>query len=285
MVTIKKAAELTGVAEHTLRAWERRYGAVSAARTASGYRDYDEDDLDRIRAMRDLVEAGWAPRDAAVEAKRAASAPGAAADTADLLTAAADLDEAGVARLVDAEFARDTFETVVDGWLMPTLVLLGRAWADGRVSVAGEHLVSSVVRTRLAAAYEAAAGSTDGPPVVIGAPPGVDHELGLLAFAAAARRAGIHTVYLGAQVPPKAWRDAVEKVGARGAVSSLHRRADVARLVPVADALAGVSRIELWVGGRHQQRAPEPFRPLGHSIAAASARLAHRRSAPQRPAH
>jgi DNA-binding transcriptional MerR regulator/methylmalonyl-CoA mutase cobalamin-binding subunit len=279
MVTIKKAAELTGVAEHTLRAWERRYGVVSAARTASGYRDYDEADLDRIRLMRHLVDTGWAPRDAALEVARAGSTPTASAND-ELLGAAADLDESTVARLVDEEFARDSFETVLDEWLMPTLVQLGRAWADGRVSVAGEHLVSSVVRARLTAAYEAAADSVGGAPVVIGAPPGADHDLGLLAFAAAARRAGVHTVYLGAQVPAEAWRVAVEKIGARGAVSSLHRRADAPRLVPVAEALAGVPRIDLWVGGRHQHRAPEPFRPLGHSIAAASARIAHRRSAP-----
>ena len=278
MVTIKKAAELTGVAEHTLRAWERRYGVVSAARTASGYRDYDEADLDRIRLMRHLVESGWAPRDAAVEATRAGSVPAVSANE-ELLSAAASLDEGAVARLVDEEFARGSFETVLDEWLMPTLVQLGRAWADGRVSVAGEHLVSTVVRARLSVVYEAAAGAAGGAPVVIGAPPGADHDLGLLAFAAAARRAGVHTVYLGAQVPAEAWRVAVEKVGARGAVSSLHRRADAPRLVPVAEALADLPRVDLWVGGRHQNRAPEPFRPLGHSIAAASARIARRRPA------
>lgn len=41
MVTIKRAAELTGVPEHTLRAWERRYGLVAPARTDGGYRLYD----------------------------------------------------------------------------------------------------------------------------------------------------------------------------------------------------------------------------------------------------
>jgi DNA-binding transcriptional MerR regulator/methylmalonyl-CoA mutase cobalamin-binding subunit len=278
MVSIKKAAEVTGVSEHTLRAWERRYGLVSTARTTSGYRDYDDTDLGRIRRMRDLVEAGWAPRDAAAEVVRLGSFAESAEGQARLLAAAADLDADGVARLVEEEFARDTFETVVDRWLMPTLVLLGRAWADGTVSVAGEHLVTSIVRARLASAYEQEAGSTRGQPVLIGAPPGVDHELGLLAFATAARRAGVHTVYLGAQVPAEAWRVAVDKVRARAVVSSLHRRADAARLVPVAEALAEAPHVELWVGGRHQQQAPHPFRPLGHSIAAASARLAHRHS-------
>ena len=278
MITIKKAAELTGVPEHTLRAWERRYGVIRTTRTPSGYRVYDDDTLTRIRAMRDLVEAGWAPRDAAIESGRVGSATDDLRDHERLLAAAADLDAEGVASIVEEQFARGPFETVVDQWLMPGMVRIGRAWADGEVSVAGEHLVSSVVMRRLASAYDAAATTAIGHPVVIGAPPGVDHELGLLAFATAARRAGVATVYLGAQVPVTAWRLAVGKVGARSVVSSLHRRADAGRLAPVALALADVPGLELWVGGRHQQRAPEPFRPLGHSIAAAAARLAHRGS-------
>lgn len=278
MLTISKAAALTGVPEHTLRAWERRYDLISTSRTASGYRVYDEAAIARIRTMRALVEAGWAPRDAAVEATRATASDD-AGDVQRLLAAAADLDADTVAAVVDAQLARGPFETVVDEWLMPALVRLGRAWAESTVSVAGEHLVSTVVMRRLAATYEAA-GNPSGPAVVIGSPPGVDHELGLLAFATAARRAGVHTVYLGAQVPAESWRLAVEKVGALAAVSSLHRRRDARRLVPVVDALADVRGLRLWAGGRHQDAAPPPFRPLGHSIAAAAARLAGRRSGP-----
>lgn len=278
MLTIKKAAALTGVPEHTLRAWERRYDLISTSRTASGYRVYDEAAIARIRQMHDLVKAGWAPRDAAVEAARSVRGFTDPADSARLLAAAADLDGDAVERILDEQFARDSFETVVDEWLMPALVRLGRAWADQDVSVAGEHLVSNVIMRRLATAYESAgAPPHGGPVVVIGAPPGVEHELSLLAFATAARRAGVQTVYLGGQVPADAWRLAVRKVGASGAVTSLHRRRDAARLDPVVDALADVPGLGLWAGGRHQDLAPAPFRPLGHSIAAAAALLAGRR--------
>jgi DNA-binding transcriptional MerR regulator/methylmalonyl-CoA mutase cobalamin-binding subunit len=277
MHTIKKAAELTGVPEHTLRAWERRYRLVEPARTDAGYRLYDDRAIARIRAMRDLVEAGWSARAAAEESGRRepATLPGAASRDA-LIAAAADLDGEAIARVLDEEFARGSFESVVDEWLMPTLSQLGRGWERGEVSVAGEHLASSVVMRRLATAYEAAGRSATGPTVVVGAPPGVDHELGLLAFATAARRAGLDTVYLGAQVPADAWRVATAKVGAAHAVSSLHQRKDAARLGPVSDALAGLPGLTLWVGGRHQGLAPEPWQPLGHSIAAAAARLTGR---------
>ncbi len=275
MHTIKKAAELTGVPEHTLRAWERRYQLVEPSRTESGYRLYDDVAIARIRAMRDLVSAGWSPRAAAEESQRREPPTWAgAASRAALIAAAADLDGDTIARVLDEEFARGSFETVVDDWLMPSLSQLGRGWERGEVSVAGEHLASSIVMRRLANAYEAAGRSATGPTVVVGAPPGVDHELGLLAFATAARRAGLDTVYLGAQVPAEAWRDAASKVGAAHAVSSLHQRKDVARLAPVSDALAGLPGLQLWVGGRHQTLAPPPWRPLGHSIGRAAEVLA-----------
>jgi DNA-binding transcriptional MerR regulator/methanogenic corrinoid protein MtbC1 len=63
--TIKQAAQRSGVSVPLLRAWERRYGIVEPARTASGYRLYDEAALARLRAMRTLVDDGWAPSTAA----------------------------------------------------------------------------------------------------------------------------------------------------------------------------------------------------------------------------
>jgi DNA-binding transcriptional MerR regulator len=277
MLTIKKAAILTGVPEHTLRAWERRYDLIRTSRTTSGYRIYDAAAIARIRAMQDLVKAGWAPRDAAVEAARRSRGFADRTDSERLLTAAAELDAEAVGRVLDEQFARGSFESVVDEWLMPTLVWLGRAWADQDISVAGEHLVSNVVMRRLATTYEATEVPLAGPILVIGAPPGIEHELSLLAFATAARRAGVRTLYLGGQVPADAWRVAVQKVGADGVVTSLHRRQDAARLGPVVNALGDIGKLDLWAGGRHQDLAPAPFRGLGHSISAAATLLAGRR--------
>jgi hypothetical protein len=56
---IGELARRTGVAATTLRAWEARYGLVAPARTAGGQRLYREVDVARVRAVRDLVGAGW----------------------------------------------------------------------------------------------------------------------------------------------------------------------------------------------------------------------------------
>lgn len=275
MVTIKKASALTGVPEHTLRAWERRYDLLAPSRTASGYRIYDEAALARITAMQGLVQAGWTPRAAAAEVAAHSNGHEPSLDPhAALMAAAGQLDGSAVARVLDERFAGASFETVVDGWLMPALQRIGREWADGAVSVAVEHLVSNVVMRRLAAAYEAAGREESGPGVLIGAPPGVDHQIGLMAFAVAARRAGLPTTYLGAKVPLSAWRDAATKSGARAAVTTAPRSRDAARAAKVVACLEVEPRVPVWVGGRYQHLVAGPDRRLGHSIAAAAALLA-----------
>ena len=56
MYTIKEASARSGLPIATIRAWERRYRAVEPARTPSGYRLYDDAAVDRLIAMRQLVE-------------------------------------------------------------------------------------------------------------------------------------------------------------------------------------------------------------------------------------
>lgn len=312
MYTIKHAAELTGVPVATLRAWERRYGVVAPQRTGGGYRLYDDDAVDRLRAMRDLVSAGWAPRQAADEVAQrsagagrerlAALAPpaappvadgvaavaaegGAAAGTGpgvgdgggdDLVAACRTLDPLRVAAVLDERFARGSFEAVVDDWLMPALTAVGDAWARGEVSTAAEHLVAHAVLRRLAAAYEAAGTGTRGPRVVIGLPPGGRHELGSLAFAVAARRAGLAVTYVGADLPRESWLDAVAQVRPHAIVLAVPRAEDVPAAAAVIGAVRGAQPdLRVLVGGGAQDDPGLPAPALGHRIGDAADRLAH----------
>lgn len=286
MFTIRQASELTGVAEHTLRAWERRYGAVVPTRTPGGYRMYDESAITQIRAMKSLVDAGIPPREAALETLgRAGETRSGSEATQRLVEAAARLDPTSVGRIIDEQFGLRSYEAAVDDWLMPSLVRIGSAWADGRISVAGEHLVANIVMRRLAAAYDAAGPNAATAPVIIGAPTGVEHELGLFAFAVALRRTGTATVYLGSQVPPSAWSDAVHTTGAVASVTALSRRADGRRIEALVERLRADHPTQmLAVGGRFQRLAPPACQQLGHSITPAAESLARQlRGLPETP--
>jgi methanogenic corrinoid protein MtbC1 len=177
---------------------------------------------------------------------------------------------------LDDRFSRGSFEAVVDDWLMPALEEIGQAWADGRITVAAEHLVSSAVHRRLATAYEAAARNSHGPSIIVGLPPGAHHELGILAFATAARRAGLTVTYLGADLPAQDWVTATTCNDARYAVTSLPHTQDLIGLESVVSAIQrDTPRTRIAVGGRHQGLAPAAVHRLGHQIGPAAEWLAH----------
>lgn len=51
-------AKITGIGTETLRAWERRYAAVTPKRSTSGDRIYSQDDLNKLFLLKNLVDAG-----------------------------------------------------------------------------------------------------------------------------------------------------------------------------------------------------------------------------------
>ena len=51
----------TGLSKDVLRVWERRYGFPVPTRNALGERLYDESQLQRLRHIRRLLDAGYRP--------------------------------------------------------------------------------------------------------------------------------------------------------------------------------------------------------------------------------
>jgi methylmalonyl-CoA mutase cobalamin-binding subunit len=242
MYNIKQAAGRAGVSVPVLRAWERRYGIVAPDRTDSGYRQFDDADVARIRTMRALVDEGWSPSAAAAAilagtvdvttqpgpdgtaSGRNGPAPAgvdvateAATLSARFVDAARAVDPVAAGAVLDDIYAHGSFERVTADYLFPALHALGEAWAAGRVSVAGEHMASAAVQRRMGQSLDAAGpGDTGARRIVVGMPPGGRHEFGALAFAVAARRAGLRVTYLGADLPIDDWLTAAS--GAAAAV-------------------------------------------------------------------
>jgi DNA-binding transcriptional MerR regulator len=154
MYTIKQAAARTGLSIPTIRAWERRYGVVSPERTPAGYRLYDDEAIERLGAMRALVESeGWRPSQAAERiatpgldlsslarqvAQQAERETGAALATSAVAAepavgafalAAQRLDIDGMERILDDAFAAQRFESAMEAFVFPALRAVGVAWA------------------------------------------------------------------------------------------------------------------------------------------------------------
>ena len=73
---IHVAAEMSGVNEGLIRAWERRYGVLNPQRTPSGYRAYTDDDIELLKATQEADRRGpldfTGRRAAAADSARAA---------------------------------------------------------------------------------------------------------------------------------------------------------------------------------------------------------------------
>ncbi len=288
MYTIKEASARTGIPVALLRAWERRYAVVSPARTEAGYRLYDDQAIQRLRAMHALVSSGWSPRQAAESIRSRSEADvaklaGRDADDEtptgrplDLVEAAARVDGVAIERALDEILASGSFEVMIERRLYPALEALGDAWARGEVDVAGEHVATSAVLRRLGMAFDAAGhGNTSQEPVLVGMPPGGRHELPALAFATALLRAGIEATYLGADVPIASWVAAVAEVRARAIVMGVSTVEDVAPALDVARALRGeMPDLIIVAGGKHAPDLPaDVATPLPDAPTAAVAEL------------
>lgn len=294
MYTIKEASSRSGVPVASLRAWERRYGIVTPRRSEGGYRLYDDEAIAALATMRRLVDEGWTPANAATaitsgevtahapdprerfteagpESTPVTAHPEAASLTRELVDAAAAVDVARIESALDRGFALGTFESVVDTWLMPTLRVLGEAWAAGAVDVAGEHAASYATMRRLGQWFAATSSLDRGPRVLVGLPPGCRHELGALAFATAARRRGLAVVYLGADLPVASWERAVRAFPTRVAVIGVPTPEDRRAAAETAQALLGRGHdLVVAAGGGHGDELAPGVAYLDGSITAAA---------------
>jgi MerR family transcriptional regulator, light-induced transcriptional regulator len=282
--TIKQAAARAGVEPSTLRAWEQRYGVVTPRRSAGGYRVYSEAEVATLRSMAELIDQGWSAAQAAEKVRSSAAAapvPGVVADEIGtdpevLVRCATDFDAHLLTSALDQAFARASFETVVAQWLLPGLQALGTAWADGRVTIAGEHFVTAAVQRRLSMSYEAAGNSVVGPVVLIGLPPDSRHELGVLVFATLLRRLGVRTRYVGADLPLDAWADAASAPEVAVVVLAAPMDVDARSVADTVDAIrAAREDLPVLVGGASQDAVTDVAH-LGHDMLRAARDLAQR---------
>ena len=156
LLPIGVVAEKTGVAAATLRAWERRYGVPAPQRTEGGRRVYEAGDVELVRQLKRLSEAGIPPsvavlRLAALETDRTEQ-PGADERTyievVNRILNAIDSYDPGH---LDSELRRimhlgDPLE-VFARVMVPVMGKLGEMWdQDSNLAIAQEHLTTETFR-------------------------------------------------------------------------------------------------------------------------------------------
>ena len=198
---------LTGLSDHVLRAWERRYGAVRPLRTEGGTRRYRESDVERLKLLAAAVEAGHPIGDIAdlpnAELRRrvrqAESGPRPPLQA--ILDAIERLDAEAAERLLGQQLAALGPRRFLASVVLPLLTRVGDLWEKGGMCVASEHLASTALRNLLGGALRRVATALQAPPILFTTLSGDRHELGALACAVVAAELGANAIYLGPDLP------------------------------------------------------------------------------------
>jgi methylmalonyl-CoA mutase cobalamin-binding domain/chain len=263
-------ARRTGLSADVLRAWEKRYGILTPARSSGGRRLYSDDDIDYLRLLRratgagrnvgQLVELSRDALQAVVQEDDAAAAavPGespapAAVDAVvdQAMQAVAALDARRLEGVLRRAMVENDATRFLDAVVVPLLTRVGAEWRHDRVTPAHEHLASRFVRQVLDDYLSTFAARYDAPRLLCATPQGQRHEFGAMLAAAAAAAAGWWVTYLGADLPAAAIADAARQARASVVGLSILHPADdpqlPAELRALRAALAG--DVVLVVGG------------------------------------
>ena len=204
----------TGLSEHTLRVWERRYQVVAPERSHGRHRRYSEHDVRRLQLLRAAQRSGSAIAelapltDSQIIGLLQQAGNGSATSN---LEAQADACEQAVERL-DPWLLTDILTraaasfghvAVAESLIAPVMQRIGRRWADGDLEPHHEHLASATFRTFLGAALTQQRPARGAPAAVAGTLSGESHELGTLAAAVVAAAEGWRVVYLGTDTPAR----------------------------------------------------------------------------------
>jgi DNA-binding transcriptional MerR regulator/methylmalonyl-CoA mutase cobalamin-binding subunit len=268
---IRVVARRTGLTTATIRAWERRYGAVAPVRSAGGQRLYTDRDLARLDLLRRLTDMGrsisvvaaLSPEDAAalLAEDRAAATESERALTADdapnswtdqAYQRLRALDDEGLDSTLRRALATLGAHRFLRGVAAPLLRHVGTGWMAGEVTAAQEHLGSAVIDRILAEVAAQAAMNEGGARLVVGTLPGERHAFGARLVAAVAALEGWRVSYLGADLPPDEIAAAAAALGANVVAISMVADEPLAAneraLVTLRQGLD--SEVELLVGGR-----------------------------------
>ena len=254
----------TGIPKDLLRQWERRYRFPLPARDDNGDRVYTQQDLDKLRLIRQLMERGKRPGKL-MELEMA--------QLQDMLASHADDDAAALEQFLPLLRRRDLH--AIRNWLQQRMASqglrqfichtvsqtntdIGLAWERGELAVHEEHLYTEQIQSLLRQAIHDLYVDRQPPRVMLTTVPGEQHGLGCLMVEAMLRLDGCDVIPFGTEMP---FQEIIE--------AAVSHRVDVVGLsfsaaFPATDAvvaLAGLRQmlpphIDIWAGGAALEARP-----------------------------
>ncbi len=271
---IGTVSKRSGVKSDLVRAWERRYQAVTPTRTAGGHRVYTDQDIARLKLLNQATSHGHSISQIAQfsldELKKLLQPEEVQSYTSYTVLLAGDkkflaedyIEKCYAAVLAfDARALESHFENAIvelrsqafiEDLLTPLLTRIGERWKTGELRPIHEHMTSSVIRSLTYILRNNSPCAVDAPRMIVSTPIGQLHELGALLAAIMAELNGWQVTYLGANLPAEEIAAAAKYTHAKAVTISISFIADdhiIPKEIRRLRKLIG-NNVALIVGGR-----------------------------------
>jgi DNA-binding transcriptional MerR regulator len=221
LYNIGAVSSMTNIMKTTLRVWERRYHFPGSVRTAGGHRLYSQQEIMRLKWVKQRMEEGMQVRHAIQALYHLEKQQGIGEVTPVLQPSATEKPgDASLSefkkRVLEALLAHNTEganlvlseatavfpqEILITDVISPVFFELGEAWSEGRIDVATEHLSTNLLRQNLLTWMRTGPPAFHVNPVILACAPGELHEGSLLMLGVLLRRLRWPLVYLGQSMP------------------------------------------------------------------------------------
>jgi DNA-binding transcriptional MerR regulator/methylmalonyl-CoA mutase cobalamin-binding subunit len=261
--SIRIASRLSGLSADTLRMWERRYGFPRPARNASRARVYSRQDVERLTLIARALKSGYRAgevvskdlpslRDLLSDAVVVERIDAPQSSSVSSLIACLRRDDAeGLRAELRQAVATHGPRQFVSEIASPLISAVGEEWAQRRLDIRHEHLLTEALTTQLRLLLSAYEGSTRRPLVLLSTLPGEKHGLGLEMAALFVALEGATPRLLGVDTPVDQIAEAAHALRVDVVALSIAEGADpntqLAHLGLLLQKLP--PRIDLWVGG------------------------------------
>ena len=232
-LSIGELSEMTGIGVHTLRVWEKRYGAPHSQRLPSGHRRYPKEEVPRLKAIASALESGYRASKVVTATMEELQGlmglapftqpkPDSDSKKQDKLSSDKTVIE-GWAQLIHAgkddellsgfheQFGRHETLDFICNFAVPLLERIGNGWETGELSITHEHFASECLVSFLNEKWRQMNVRKTGPRVLITTLPGEGYSLGILMCAVITSTTNSKIMYLGVDNPIDEIVDASEK--------------------------------------------------------------------------
>jgi len=238
--SIKAVSRISGLTEFVIRAWEKRYNAVTPSRTDSNRRVYSQTDIEKLKLLHQATAKGHSignianlnietlkelndtPEADEIALKRNISNNFDPSNQVDIcFEAIQKLD----AEKLETELLKASISLsqpdLIEKLLIPLLEKTGQNWEAGKIRVINEHLASTVIGPFLFNLIDSYKIPNTAPKILFTTPMGQQHEFGALLASAVAAYSGWKAIYLGCNLPVVDFINAAEKMKPKAVAISI----------------------------------------------------------------